>query len=155
MGKVHSMNKYKPFQNNKISQKFSSYPEDVRSKLLDLRNLILEVAAKTKGVGTLDECLKWNEPSFVTLESKSGSTIRIDWKKSDPERYHMYFNCNTKLVSIFKELFPDDFEYGGNRSLSFALKEKTPVKKLAKCIEIALTYNLNDYKNFFEFEGNG
>lgn len=133
-----------------LSDLFSVYPLIPQKKLQELRELIHDVAAKTEGVGKLEECLKWNELSFVTTETKSGSTIRIDWKKNDPDRYHLYFNCQTKLIPIFKELFPEDFSYGGNRSISFSLKQRIPKRKLSKCIEIALTYNLNNYKDFFK-----
>lgn len=134
---------------SKIKNLFSSYPEKARRDLENLRSLIHEVANKTAGVGEIKECLKWGELSFVTSETKSGSTIRIDWKKKDPERVHLYFNCQTKLISIYKELYPDEFDYGGNRSISFKLGDRVPKRKLSNCIEIALTYNLNNYKNFF------
>jgi uncharacterized protein YdhG (YjbR/CyaY superfamily) len=136
------------FQNNDVKEKFSSYPKNIRVKLLELRELIFSVAAKTKGVGEIEECLKWNEPSYLTSQTKSGSTIRIDWKKNDPERIHLFVNCNTKLVEIYKELLPEGFDYGGNRSVSFPLNKSLPKRKLSKIIEVALTYNLNDYKNF-------
>ena len=132
-----------------VNNVFYQYPLDVQQKLEALRNLIHEVARSTEGVGELEECLKWGELSFVTSQTNSGSTMRIDWKKKDPGRYHIFFNCQTKLISIFKELFPDDFIYGGNRSISFTLKQRLPKRKLSKCIEIALTYNLKHYKDFF------
>lgn len=133
-----------------VKNKFNGYPSNVRTKLLAIRALILEVANKTEEVGILEECLKWNEPSYLTSESKSGSTIRIDWKAKDPKNYHLYFNCRTKLIEIFKELYPDDFDYIGNRCISFRLSDTIPKKKLFKCIEIALTYNSRNYKNFFK-----
>ncbi len=144
------MKKYKKFSNKSVMKKYASYPEGVRAKLLDLRELIFKIASKTEGVGALEESLKWNEPSFVTSKTKSGSTFRIDWKENDPDRYHILFNCRTTLISIFKELYPDAFDYDGNRRISFGLNERIPIRKLSKCIEIALTYNLNDYKNFFD-----
>ena len=45
---------------------------------MKLRQLIFDVAAKTKDVGQLEETLKWGEPAYLTSESKSGSLIRID-----------------------------------------------------------------------------
>lgn len=135
---------------SKIKNLFLDYPVKAQRDLEALRRLIHEVASKTDGVGEIEECLKWGELSFVTSETKSGSTIRIDWKKKDPERIHLYFNCQTKLISIYKELYPREFDYGGNRSISFKLGGNVPKRKLSKCIEIALTYNLNNYKDFFK-----
>lgn len=135
------------FQNNAVKQKFDAYPVKARKRLLELRELIFLVAEKTEGVGALEECLKWNEPSFVTSQTKSGSTIRIDWKPNRPDQYHLFFNCQTRLVEIFKEIYPEDFDFGGNRSMSLPLAKRLPKRKLSKCLEIALTYNKNNYKN--------
>lgn len=131
-----------------LRKKYASYPKHVKKKILDLRELILMVAAETEGVGAIEESLKWNELSFNTTESKSGSPIRIDWKANDPNRYHLFVNCNTRLIMIFKKLFPNEFEYGGNRSISFGVKDRIPKKHLARCIEIAFTYKVGDYKNY-------
>jgi len=40
--------------------------------------MIFDVAKKTPGVGKLEEDLRWGQPSYLTLETGSGSTIRID-----------------------------------------------------------------------------
>jgi len=134
------------FQDQDVKDKFSTYPKDAKAKLIELRELIFAVASKTKGVGDLEECLKWNEPSYLATQSKSGSTLRIDWKQKSPDQIQIYVNCKTKLIEIYKELFSDDFEYDGNRSISIPLNKKLPKEKLSKIIEIALTYNLNNYK---------
>jgi len=89
----------------------------MRNKLLFLRQLILDTAAELDAVGAVEETLKWGEPSYIT---KSGSTIRIDWKRSNPKQYAMYFHCKTKLVDTFKELYRDQFKFEGNRAIVFA-----------------------------------
>ena len=132
-----------------VLEAFQNYPLKAQTKLMELYHLIHEVAKKTDGVGKLDESLKWGEFTFSTNESKSGSSIRIDWKHKDPEKLYIYFNCQTKLISIFKEIYPDDFVYSGNRAISLELKKRIPKKKLSKCIEMALTYNLRKYNRFF------
>ena len=106
-----------------------------------LRALIFEVAAATEGVGRLEETLKWGEPAYVTSQSKSGSTIRIGWKKSRPAQYAMYFNCQTTLVDSFKTLFPAEFAFEGNRAIVFDESDVVPVDSLSNCIVSALTYH--------------
>ena len=64
-----------------IAAVFMSYPRDIRRKLIALRGLIFETAAATEGIGEFEETLKWDEPSCLTPETKSGSTVRIDWKE--------------------------------------------------------------------------
>ena len=131
----------KPIQNPAVAARFQSYPPSMRPKLMALRELILETAADTAEVGEIEETLKWGEPAYLTSQSRSGSTIRIDWKKSRPEAYAMYFNCKTNLVETFRTLFPNDFKYEGNRALVFEANAPIPTDALRLCIAIALTYH--------------
>ncbi len=108
-----------------------------------LRQLIFDTAAATEGVGKLEETLKWGEPSYLTMESKSGTTIRINMKKSQSGQYAMYFNCQTTLVATFRQLYPSEFTYEGNRAILFHEDDEIPVKELGNCISMALTYHRN------------
>ena len=106
-------------ENPEVAAVFKSYPQKIRAKLMFLRQLIFDIAAATKGVGEIEETLKWGEPSYLTPKTKTGSTIRIDWKKSQKEQYAMYFKCTANLVPAFREKYPVEFKYGGNRSIIF------------------------------------
>ncbi len=86
----------------KVATAFSSYPKQVRMKLLALRRLILQTARATEGVGALEETLR-GQVSYLTRDSKSGSTIRIDQVKSEAGRYALYFHCQTSLVETFRQ----------------------------------------------------
>src|SRR5580698_10679593 len=57
---------------------FKAYPQPAKAKLLALRRLILATAKVTPGVGRIEEALKWGQLSYLTTETKSGSTVRID-----------------------------------------------------------------------------
>ena len=131
----------RPFTEKQVADKFASYPKRVRPQLLFLRELIFDVASSLTEVGALQETLKWGEPSYVTHETKSGSTCRIDWKKNTPDHYYIYFNCKTHLVDTFKEIYGPTFTYGGNRSIIFEVGEKLPIDELSDCIAMALTYH--------------
>jgi len=109
---------------------------------MSLRRLILETAAATTGVGKIEETLKWGQPSYVTSETQSGTTIRIDWRKSTEEEYAIYFHCQTRLAETFRTLFPNDFRFEGNRTLIFSTREALPTDALRYCIEAALTYHM-------------
>jgi hypothetical protein len=130
------------FSNQAVAQVFATYPPEMRRCLLTLRELIFDTAASTPGVGELDEALRWGEPAYLT-PSKSGSTIRINWKRSSPSRYAVCFNCHTNLVETFRMLFPDDFTFEGNRAIVFHQAEALPGDTLAFCIAAALTYHLD------------
>jgi hypothetical protein len=123
-----------------IDAVFEAYPRPVKSKLLALRRLIFDIAKTTKGVGALEESLKWGQPSYLTTESKSGSTVRIDQLKNEAGGYAVYFHCQTDLVETFRELYPE-LRYGGNRSILLDAGEKLPEAALRHCIALALTYH--------------
>ena len=124
---------------------FSAYPSQVRVKLLALRKLIFDTAKTTSGVGALEEALKWGQPSYLTTESKSGSTIRIDQVKAQAGRYAVYFHCQTDLVETFRELYPD-LRYSGNRAILLDAGEKVPEAALRHCVALALTYHARKRK---------
>lgn len=56
-------------ENQNVARKFQSYPEDMRRKLMHLRQLILDVALATPDIGDLEETLKWDEPSYWQREA--------------------------------------------------------------------------------------
>ncbi len=121
-----------------VEKVFNAYPDNIRDKMIFLRQLILEAAVEIGDVKSIEETLKWGEPSYMT---KSGSTIRMDWKKSKPDQYAIYFHCRTKLVDTFKELYKDKFKFDGDRAIVFDKDEKIPVSELKHCISLSLTYH--------------
>lgn len=131
----------KPFEDEDVVEKFEAYPPAIRSRLLALRSLILETAENTEGVGPIEETLKWGEPAYVTSQSKSGSTVRVGWKKAQPSRYAMYFHCRTNLIETFRTLFSDELRFEGNRAIVFDEKDELPEDPLRFCIAAALTYH--------------
>ncbi|MGC2316478.1 MAG: DUF1801 domain-containing protein, partial [Bradyrhizobium sp.] len=45
-----------------VEEVFRAYPKPLKAKLLALRRLIFDTAKTTKGVGALQETLKWGQP---------------------------------------------------------------------------------------------
>jgi len=125
---------------------FNAYPKPIKAKLLALRRLIFDTATTTMGVGALQETLKWGQPSYLTTETKSGSTIRIDRIKSAADQYAVYFHCQTDLVETFRELYPTEFSYGGNRSILLNADDDVSEPALRHCVALALTYHQNKRK---------
>src|SRR5471032_1639921 len=147
---MNSTSKRKPakpkrgsFSDPAVAAVFAAYPKPLKAKLLAVRRLIFDTAAATKGVGRLEETLKWGQPSYLTAETKSGSTIRIDRVKSAANQYAIYFHCQTNLVETFRALYPSQFSYGGNRCILFDAADKLPEAALRHCVALALTYHLN------------
>lgn len=131
----------KRFADMRVASLFKSYPAGVRDRLIALRELVFDTAARTKGVGPLTETLKWGQPSYLTEETGAGTTVRIDRLKAG-DGYAIYFHCQSGLVGQFRELYPDTFAYEGERAMHFAVKDRLPVRELRHCIALALTHHL-------------
>jgi hypothetical protein len=121
-----------------VAAVFKNYPEEVRDKMQRLRALIIETAEETPSVNAMEETLKWGEPSYIT---KTGSTLRMDWKAKSTEQYALYFQCSSRLIETFRVVFEEDFLFEANRAIVFKLNQKLPIEQLKECIKAALTYH--------------
>lgn len=130
------------FKDARVAAIFRTYPAPLRARLMVLRDLVFDAAAKTAGVGALQETLKWGQPSYLTAETGSGTTIGIDRVKVSEGRYAMYFHCQSGLVETFRELYPDSFVFEGKRAIVFEAEDRVPVRALRHCIGLALTHHL-------------
>jgi len=129
------------FADPAVAAVFKAYPAGMRKRVLALRELVFDVAAKTEGVGPLTETLKWGQPSYLTEETKSGTTVRIDRLKK-AGGYALYVHCQSGLVPRFRDLYGDTFRYEGKRALLFDIDARLPLAELRHCIGLALTHHL-------------
>ncbi len=125
------------------SELFNHYPAAVKQKLLALRQLIFDTFAELQNVGELEETLKWGQPSYLTKNPRTGTTIRIDAVKNNPDQYALYVHCQTNLIETFKQMYADKFEFAGKRAIIFSVKDELSTKELSHCIALALTYHSN------------
>lgn len=132
---LHRM-QYRP--DPKIDTIIKKYPEAVQLKLRVLRQLIIDTAKTMDEFETLEESLKWGEPSFTT---KVGSTLRFDWKEKSPEQYALYFSCSSRLVPTFRIAFNHILEFEGNRAIILPIDEDLPQDTIVQCIKAALHYH--------------
>ncbi len=136
------MSQTHPFRDPAVAAAFEVFADEARPGLLQMRDLIFEVAAETEAVGTVEETLKWGQPAYLTPETKSGSTIRLGAPKDGGVA--LYAHCQTTIISDFRGLFPDEFTYEGNRAIRFAEGEDLKPDMLALLIKSALTYHVKD-----------
>ncbi|MDW1602924.1 DUF1801 domain-containing protein [Vibrio sp. Vb2960] len=120
-----------------VKDRFDEYPDNARVRLEELRNLVFQVASKLE-LGEVDETLKWGEPSYSV---KTGSPLRMDWKLKSPNSYYLFFNCQTKLIDTFRELYSDELVFQGNRAIVLSLSKPLPETVIKSCLELALTYH--------------
>jgi len=144
--RVCSSANMKAFQQPEVKAVFDTYPARLKARLLHLRQQIFAVAATNDRVGPLTETLKWGQPSYLTAQSKSGTTVRIDRikhkSKQTEEDYGLFVHCQTSLVSTWRDLYSGDLDFDGNRCIRFTTTEDPPDDALRHCIVMALTYHL-------------
>ena len=122
--------------NTLVKELFDSYPEDARAMLTRVRDFIIQTA-KEYDIGPIEESLKWGEPSY---SAKGGSSVRIDWKAKTPDKCFVYFQCQTRLIETFKEIYGNTFDYDGKRAIVLDLSQAIPVRELKHCISLSLRY---------------
>lgn len=125
------------FTDPEVEAVFVAYPASVRRHMLRLRELVFATGAETEDAGTVSEALRWGEPSYST---KVGSPVRMDWKSKTPRQYALYFNCQTRLVDTFRELYPAQLRFEGNRAIVFGVGDLIPTAEVRHCLTLALTY---------------
>ncbi|MGO1118547.1 DUF1801 domain-containing protein [Rhodovibrionaceae bacterium A322] len=128
------------FANPAVANAFDSYAPAQQATLLALRELVFDVAAQTPGVGPLDECLKWGQPSYLTTASGSGSTLRMGPTK-DRGQVALFVHCQTKLADTFRQHYEGELAIEGKRALLLDTDKDLPEAPLRHCIALALTYH--------------
>ena len=127
------------FSDPNVATVFEGFPDAERKALLRIRGLIFKVAQQTPKVGKLTESLRWGQPSYLTLESKSGSTIRLGVLKTGG--FAIYAHCQTTIMSDFRIVAPE-LKFEGNRAVKFARNDLGPLDSLKILLKRALTYHL-------------
>ncbi|WP_027695626.1 DUF1801 domain-containing protein [Vibrio litoralis] len=122
--------------NKVVKERFNEYPGNARIRLEELRSLVFQIVSELE-LGEVDETLKWGEPSYSV---KAGSPLRMDWKIKSPNNYYLFFNCQTKLVDTFRELYGEELVFQGNRAIVLSLSKPLPETVIRSCLEFALTY---------------
>lgn len=112
-----------------------------RQLALRLRELVLDTAAATPGVGRLTEALRWGQPSYLTAATGSGSTVRLDAVPGSATQVALYFHCQTGLIAEFRTRYAALFQFSGNRALVFHVDDAVPDAALRHCVSLALTYH--------------
>ena len=127
------------FANDEIAATFESYRPEISEKLLTIRAIIFKIAQQHSEIGRIVEALKWQEPSYLTDSPKSGLTIRLSTTQH-AEIYAISVHCQSRLISDFKEVYPQ-LSYDNNRSILLNINDEIPTQLIAQFIYLALTYH--------------
>lgn len=126
-----------PFASDAVAHAFDTFPTPARKRLLELREIIGEVASNEADCSPLSETLKWGQPSYL---SPVGSTVRLGTMSAHPEYVAVFFTCSTRLVTTFKMVFNGAFIFEANRAILIPIKGDYPKQELEGCLVAALRY---------------
>ncbi len=122
-----------------VQAAFAAAPPSARQGLLTLRRLILDEAAGLPEIGPMTEALRWGQPAYLTLASRSGSTLRLGVPKSGG--FAIYANCRTSLIADLRDLAGAALRYEGNRAVLFASPADIRPDLVRSLIRSALTWH--------------
>lgn len=122
-----------------VQAAMDAMPSPARACLLNLRALIIEVAAAHEEIGPLTETLKWGEPSYA---APTGTPVRLAWKPATPGIVKLCVHCQTSLIETWRAHYGDTFTFEGTRALLLDIHAPLPREALSHCIAMALTYRL-------------
>jgi hypothetical protein len=108
-----------------IAEVMSRCSGPTQRRLLQMRELIFRAAVST-GTAPLTEDLKWGEPAHRPRSRNTGTTVRLGWRVADPDRCALYVPCLTDLVSRYRDRFPHEFTYGGDRAVYVPVNGSLP-----------------------------
>jgi len=118
----------------------ASWSGPVRNAALEVRSLIYDTATTLPQVGILCEMLKWNQPAYLTNQTKAGTTIRLG-ETRDGTRLGLYVHCQTSLVNTFQSHYSDQLEFENKRAIILHPDVSQSLEPLRHCIALALTYH--------------
>lgn len=128
------------FANQAVADAYAAMPERVRQRLIETRELIFEIAASDKQIGAITETLKWNEPAYLTDETGSGTTVRLN-RVGDNDEFGVYVHCQTNIVESFKKKAGKGLKFDKTRALILSAKKNLPRKQLTEYLRMALLYH--------------
>jgi hypothetical protein len=123
-----------------LADRISNWPAAAQDTLLQCRAIFQEVADQAD-IGSLDETLKWGQPSWRPGKPRTGSTLRMDWNPKFPDRLSLFVDCKTDLAARMQTLYPNLTENDGRRHLAVSLDAPLPKQAIAHLADMTFTYH--------------
>lgn len=119
----------------------ASWPQAAQQALWTCRHLFHDIA-QNRGLGRLDETLKWGQPSWRPARPRTGSTLRLNWDAGAPSHLAFFVDCKTDLAARMYSLYPDLPDNDGRRRVAVDLTAPLPEQAIAHLAEMTFSYHL-------------
>ncbi len=123
-----------------VQAAFACFPQAERARLLDMRKLIFDEAARDPRLGALSESLKWGQPSYAPAKPKVGTPLRLALARDGTPG--MFVHCQTDVIETVRPLFPTETHFDGTRAVLLPMAQPLPEDALRAMIRTALGYHL-------------
>ncbi|NNE53876.1 MAG: DUF1801 domain-containing protein [Sulfitobacter sp.] len=124
-----------------LLNRISSWSDEAQAAAWACRTLFHGIAQE-RGVGPLQESLKWGQPAWRPAKPRTGSTLRMDWNEGTPDRLNLFVDCKTDLAARMDDLYPDLAFNDGRRHLAIGLGDPLPEQALAHLAEMTFCYHI-------------
>ncbi len=125
------------------SKILKDHPAPLKSRLIDVRSLVLEIAETSDHIGVIEESVKWGQLSFATVRPKSGTPLRLGGD-AGMGTYSLFVPCSTRLISDFRDHSAGMFDYHGNREIRLNIDTPMPKSELSLFISATLSYYVDE-----------
>lgn len=126
-----------PFNDPAVQAAIEAFPENTRSGVIALRELVFSTAGTLPKAQPLNEALRWGQPAYL---APKGSTIRLGGHKS--ASFALFVHCQSRLMGDFSTAFPGEDRIDGNRAILFDDPDQIDETRHGWLIARALTYHL-------------
>lgn len=129
-----------PKMTPEIENAFAEFESGPRASLTAMRQLIFEVGAELDEVSSIEESLKWGQPSYAP-KPKTGTPIRLGVTKDGTPT--LFVHCQTTLVSDLEANNPHDLRTIDNRAVVLPGGAVADNGGLRGFVKAALKYHLS------------
>jgi hypothetical protein len=123
-----------------ILHRIARWPDTAQNHLVAIRRIAHDVADAAE-TGPLEESLKWGQPAWRPHNSRTGSTLRLNWSPAAPDRLMAFVDCKTDLAAQMSTRFPGRFHNDCRRALAFDLVEPLPEDAIWQLALLTFTYH--------------
>lgn len=123
-----------------VQAAFAAMSKRAGNVLLQVRERILAQSAANAAIGPVTETLKWGQPSYLTDQTKAGSTLRLGATKKDKEPA-IFVHCQSGLAEEIRDLYGHTLSVPDKRHIVLPDTIEDHTDALDHIIALILTYH--------------
>ncbi|MEO1399191.1 MAG: DUF1801 domain-containing protein [Pseudomonadota bacterium] len=123
-----------------VETAFATMPSEAGAVLRRVREQIMAQSSANSTIGKVTETLKWGQPSYLTEQTKSGSTLRLGVTK-ESKKPAIFVHCQSSLAEEIRELYGDTLSLPDKRHVVLPSRIEEHADALDHIVSLILTYH--------------